>query len=335
MGGTRIDEPAARTSGQRSGKGLEVRSDAAGTDGPMRTLRGREALRLLGDGAAARVTTAGPDGFQARLGRIELADLVLELVEAGPHRSDRTEVGTAPPPALTFTLLRAGTLRVTLPGHGFTVRPGESFLLEGRSRSVIEAVEPVRMLRSSLGTRHRLMLLSEGDLPLARPLPATHLTEGFASFVDALLLTADGLQSRKTLTRAVVHLHAGIVEELRPRHEPARAPGELRERMLVHIEAHLSDPALSPVTVAAAMGISLRHAHGVFNVEGRTLARHIRDRRIAGVAAALRDAVGRETLGHLARRHGFVTTDVMTRAFKTVHGLTPSEYRDATRRRAG
>lgn len=105
--------------------------------------------------------------------------------------------------------------------------------------------------------------------------------------------------------------------------------------MLVHIETHLNDPLLTPAAVAAAMGISLRHAHGVFNAEGRTLARHIRDRRIAVVAAALRDATGRETLGHVARRHGFTTTDVMTRAFKAVHGLTPSEYRDSTRRQAG
>jgi AraC-like DNA-binding protein len=87
--------------------------------------------------------------------------------------------------------------------------------------------------------------------------------------------------------------------------------------------------------IAAELGISLRYAHQVFNRDGTTIARFIRDRRLDAAAAALRDAQAGARPGELATRYGFGSRDQLARAFRRRYGMTMREYRDAGPNRPG
>jgi len=103
----------------------------------------------------------------------------------------------------------------------------------------------------------------------------------------------------------------------------------LRHRMEEIVEARLTDPALTPGTIAAELGISLRYAHQVFNREDQTIARFVRDRRLEAAAASLREAQAGARPSELALRFGFGSRDQLARAFRRRYGMTMREYRDA------
>jgi AraC-like DNA-binding protein len=127
-------------------------------------------------------------------------------------------------------------------------------------------------------------------------------------------------------TRAVADLHTAILAEAQDGGAaPSRGAG-LRSRIEDHIDRHLDDPELGPVTIARALGVSLRHVHGTFNEEDRTVARYIRERRLESVAAVLRTTERVPPIEHLAQRFGFSRADAMQRAFRHHHGMSVTEF---------
>ncbi|WEO99829.1 helix-turn-helix domain-containing protein [Streptomyces sp. FXJ1.172] len=96
------------------------------------------------------------------------------------------------------------------------------------------------------------------------------------------------------------------------------------------IRRHLGDAELSPATVAAAHHISLRTLHRLFHhhAHGATVASYIRRQRLAHARRDLDDAsLSTRPVHAIAARWGFPRPADFTRAFRTVYGSTPTEYR--------
>jgi AraC family transcriptional regulator, positive regulator of tynA and feaB len=101
-----------------------------------------------------------------------------------------------------------------------------------------------------------------------------------------------------------------------------------REQIRHHIEAHLLDPVLTPARIAAALHISTRYLHQVFNEAGETVARYILRRRVEECARALHDAAQAAlSVTDIAFRHGFNDASHFGRVFRANYGVTPREYR--------
>jgi AraC-like DNA-binding protein len=99
-------------------------------------------------------------------------------------------------------------------------------------------------------------------------------------------------------------------------------------RIKDHIEAHLRDPNLTPSSIAAALHMSLRQLHALFADEPRSVAGHIRDRRLRNCARDLLDLrLADVSIAALATRNGFGDTRGFERAFKATYGTTPGRYR--------
>jgi AraC-like DNA-binding protein len=102
----------------------------------------------------------------------------------------------------------------------------------------------------------------------------------------------------------------------------------LLERIRTFIERSLSDPQLSPASIAAAHFISLRTLHKLFETQQTTVAGWIRRRRLERCAQDLLDpALAGEPVGAIGARWGLVNPAHFSRAFRAAHGLPPSEYR--------
>jgi AraC-like DNA-binding protein len=110
-------------------------------------------------------------------------------------------------------------------------------------------------------------------------------------------------------------------------------PPETRHRALltaIHafIQRHMSDPDLSPETIATAHHISLRLLHKLFNEEGETVAGWIRTRRLEGTRRDLADpAQASRPVAALAAHWGFRDATSFSRTFRAAYGLPPHQYR--------
>jgi AraC-like DNA-binding protein len=101
-----------------------------------------------------------------------------------------------------------------------------------------------------------------------------------------------------------------------------------REQIRSYIETHLHDPALTPGTVAAAVHLSPRRLHQLFEADGETVGAYILRRRLEECARAMSDASQRSrTVTEIAFLHGFNNASHFGRVFRERYQSTPSDYR--------
>jgi AraC-like DNA-binding protein len=103
---------------------------------------------------------------------------------------------------------------------------------------------------------------------------------------------------------------------------------ELLGQILRYVDAHLGEPAMTPVEVAAALGISLRHLHRVFSATGNTLGDYVRTRRLEQCRADLLDPRLREkTITEIAFYWGFSDAAHFSHSFRKQFGVSPRVLR--------
>jgi AraC-like DNA-binding protein len=106
-------------------------------------------------------------------------------------------------------------------------------------------------------------------------------------------------------------------------------PATVRRSLLlaVHgwIEAHLADPDLGPATIARANHISVRYLHRLFHDQGTSVARWVRERRLANCRRDLEDpALTQRGVQAIARRWGFEDPAHFSKIFKASYGDPPA-----------
>lgn len=103
---------------------------------------------------------------------------------------------------------------------------------------------------------------------------------------------------------------------------------ELLARILHYLDAHLGKPSLSPVEVASAMGISLRHLHRVFSATGSSLGEYVRLRRLERCREDLvSPRLANRSITEIAFFWGFSDAAHFSHAFRTHYGLSPRALR--------
>jgi AraC-like DNA-binding protein len=104
-----------------------------------------------------------------------------------------------------------------------------------------------------------------------------------------------------------------------------------REQIRSYIETHLHDPTLTPGSVAAAVHLSPRRLHQLFEADGETVGAYILRRRLEECARAMADASQRSrTVTEIAFLHGFNNASHFGRVFRERYQSTPSDYRRRT-----
>jgi AraC-like DNA-binding protein len=99
-------------------------------------------------------------------------------------------------------------------------------------------------------------------------------------------------------------------------------------RIKVLANARLSDPALSPRSIAASMGISVRYLNALFAAENLSFDRWIWERRLQRCHAALTDRsqLGR-SISDIAFGWGFSDMSHFSRSFRQRFGYSPRQAR--------
>ena len=94
------------------------------------------------------------------------------------------------------------------------------------------------------------------------------------------------------------------------------------------IDTQLTDPNADRASIAAAAGISERHANRLLALEGTSVWQMMLDRRLNLCRVAIKSQL-QCSISDIASAHGFRDLNQFTRAFKTRYGMTPREYRNS------
>ncbi|WAL93200.1 helix-turn-helix domain-containing protein [Streptomyces sp. Je 1-369] len=254
---------------------------------------------------------------------------------SGPLRLARGPGPTAPgaEDAVALLVPREGMVRLVQDGRGVSVVPGESALVDLRRAFSIEYEGTARsvLLRLPLHALHVPSVPLRSLTARALPPPA-----GSAAVLPALLQHLETSASRvsapvgERLGGLVTDLVAGLVEDLA---EATEGPPEDDRHPLVvtirqYVDRHLGDPELSAERIAAAHLISVRYLHRLFEAEGVTVGRLIQRLRVERCAGELtRRGRSSPSIAVVAARWGFRSPAHFSRAFKSVYGHPPQQWR--------
>jgi AraC-like DNA-binding protein len=100
-----------------------------------------------------------------------------------------------------------------------------------------------------------------------------------------------------------------------------------------YIELHLSEPNVTPARVAAALKISVRQVHLLFEPTGTSFAEHVTARRLEECRAALASRFdGSRPIADIAFAWGFNNLGTFYRTFQRQFGMAPGDLRSAALR---
>ncbi|MBW8792815.1 MAG: helix-turn-helix domain-containing protein [Streptomyces sp.] len=277
--------------------------------------------------------------YDATLRTDRLGDLRITTVEADPGRVHRAPrfIARGDGREIFVAVQSTGRARVEQDGRTAELRTGDIGFFE--TLRPFRTAFPDRFRMKIFAVPRPLLELPEADL---RRLTgrAIHPTDGLPALLGPLLeRLADTCASypaptAERLARSVVELMAATAAD-RLGADPADLPGAdgvLLHRIRTYIRWHLSDPGLTPAVIARVHGISVRCLHRLFQAEGTTVCRWIRELRLRECRRELAArSPGSVTLAQVARRWGFTSAAGFGKAFRSSFGLSPTDWLDRVR----
>lgn len=280
---------------------------------------------------------ATPAGFTGELRNVSLGDVQLTRVTAAPHQVRRTRraISANDPGLLKVCMQLSGTGRISQDGREAELAPGDLTLYDTTRPYTLSFDDPAHF-----GT---FVFMFPGELLGLPPEAVARLTavriggrDGLGSLVSPLVLnlaTLTGvdpaLLSTRLATNVLSLLETLYRERLDLGHgEPERLGAARLLAVQQWLDRHLADPALSPERIAAAHHISVRYLHRLFEAEGTSVSRWVKERRLEGCRRELADpSLVRHSVGAVAARWGLLDAAVFSRWFRAAYGLSPREYR--------
>jgi AraC-like DNA-binding protein len=273
--------------------------------------------------------------FDGSLTRMKLGELSLAEVYSGAQLVRHLQAHVACTRAAMFFL------QMQLEGESVNRQDGREAKLGTGDFTLCDTTRPYEM---HFGGPNRMFVLGVPEQLLRRHLAcperivaiAMSGASGLSGLVSGFLRDfwgrcRDELEPSiaPRITRAMLDLIASAYTLLpQSRSDRSSLATAHRVRIFNYIEAHLGDPDLTPVRVAAACKMTPRYLHHLFAQESETVARYILRRRLEECSRALTQSGQRgRTVTSIAFDFGFNSPTHFGRVFRARYGVTPREYR--------
>jgi AraC-like DNA-binding protein len=278
--------------------------------------------------------TADVDGFRGQLRSRVLDRMSIVEVTATSHEVHRT-------PAL---IAQAGEryfkLNLQLEGTGLLIQDNREALLEPGDLAIYDTNRPYTLAFEEQARMMVVMFPCDaltlptdyvGQLAAVRMAGGTGLSGIVGQFIRQLSENLDvlgGPSGSRLATNALDLVSTMLHAEMDITPDRMKPQALLAASIREYIEANLSDPLLSPASIAAAHFISTRHLHNVFHESGTTVASWIRSQRLEGARRDLRDPLhAGKSVSTVAARWGFLDAAHFSRTFRDAFGLSPTDWR--------
>jgi AraC-like DNA-binding protein len=278
--------------------------------------------------------TSDVDGFRGQMRSRVLDRMSIVEVSGSSYEVNRTQALIAEAGERYFKL------NLQLEGTGILVQDNREALLRPGDLAIYDTNRPYTLAFEEAARTMVVMFPCDalslptdyvGQLAAVRMPGSTGLSGIVGNFIRQLsenLEVLSGPSGSRLATNALdlvsTMLHA----------EMDIAPDRMKPQMLLatsareYIEANLSDPQLSPASIASAHFISTRHLHNVFHESGTTVASWIRSRRLDGAQRELKDPLhAGKPVGAVAANWGFLDAAHFSRTFRDAFGVSPSDWR--------
>ncbi len=323
-----------------------ARIDVVSTDG----LSGRKKVEYWNDLAtnAMMAMTADPTDIATFCGRMKRVDVgAVTAVEIFSHgaRVERSpaHVACSGETAFLLELQLDGGSATRQGGREADLKPGDFTLLDSVRPFEVRCAAPMKLLvlkvpRALLG-KYLGCPEAMAAIPMCAGRASNELTSRFLRDLwgrsDAALDfgradAALDFHRADHVARAALELVAYAYGALpAARADGSSAAGAHRMRIVDYIESQLSDPCLTPASIAGALRMSRRYLHRVWKGEdGESLARYVLRRRLEECAQALRDPLhARRSITAIAFDWGFAGMPHFCSTFREQYSVSPREDR--------
>jgi AraC-like DNA-binding protein len=278
--------------------------------------------------------TGDVETFRGRLRSRLLDRLAIVEVSSTSHEVHRTAALIAQSDQRYFklSLQLQGTGLLVQDNREAVLRPGDLAIYD-TNRPYSLAFEDQARMMVVMFPYDALSLPPEcvGQLSAVRMAAGGGLTSIVGPFISQLaenLEVLNGPSGSRLATNALDLVSTMLHSELDMAPDRMKPQAVLAAAIREYIEANLSDPALSPASIAAAHFISTRHLHNVFHESGTTVASWIRSQRLEGARRELGDPLhSGKSVGAVAARWGFLDAAHFSRTFRDAFGQSPSDWR--------
>ncbi|MGV9315084.1 AraC-like ligand-binding domain-containing protein [Streptomyces sp. NPDC003691] len=280
-----------------------------------------------GPAPADRPATRGTPGTlrSARPGRI-----LVTRITGGPCTVERPPslIRSGDPELVKVALYGAGRAGVEQDGRQCLTAPGDLVVYETARPYELRFWDPFDLIVLAVPRA----LLGPYTDPLAARTASALRTDGGGRRLAAALLrdTANDLDacSGKGGPYLADALVSVVLSALAEQGLSVRPSDDLAERILGHCLGRLSDPRLSPESVARAHHISVRYLHKVLQGRGISLAAWIRSRRLERIRRDLADpSLAGRSVSVIAAGWGFLDAGHLSRALRAAYGQSAAEIR--------
>ncbi|QRE73775.1 AraC family transcriptional regulator [Methylobacterium aquaticum] len=276
---------------------------------------------------------ADPVGFSGSIETVVVGAMALRVMNAtsqGPARS-RSQIRRDGQDGFILHLSR----------HAYSVET---------ERGIVEVPAGAVSLNDLSQPYRRSRVPETGSLILALPrsaiaavVPDEEALHGLILHGGAGRLLADHIRSLAMNSQAVTTMDAAHLAQAtlhmvaacaRPSLETAAgASAPLDAARLRTAKRFLRDHLSTPLRIdamAKALGMSRSQLYRLFEPEGG-VARALARQRLAAIRTALEDPLERRSIGEIGEAYGFGNAAFLSRAFRQAYGVSPRDYRAATR----
>jgi AraC-like DNA-binding protein len=278
--------------------------------------------------------TADVDGFRGQMRSRVLDRMSIVEVSATSHEVHRTSALIAQAGERYFKL------NLQLEGTGFLIQDNREALLRPGDLAIYDTNRPYTLTFEEEARMMVMMFPCDalslpadyvGQLAAVRMAGSTGLSGMVGQFIRQLsenLEVLSGPSGSRLAANALDLVSTMLHAEMDITPDRMKPQALLAVSVREYIEANLSDPLLSPASIAAAHFISTRHLHNVFHESGTTVASWIRSQRLEGARRELRDPLhAGKSVSAVAARWGFLDAAHFSRTFRDAFGVSPSDWR--------
>jgi AraC-like DNA-binding protein len=279
------------------------------------------------------LSRTGEQGFAGTVGASQIGPLGVAAIASEAQRVERTvaDVRRRAGDVFFLNMPLRGTSSVAQEDRVADLGPGDFAIVDGARPFTLDFVDGFEQLSLILPHDLLMPLLGGAEASTAR---AVRGDAGLGAVAAGALrpFFDGGAGIDRATARPLADRLASLVALALGAGASVRAGSRLAltQAALDEVERSLGDPELTPATVAARLGVSVRYLHRLFSDRGPSFGRWLLARRLERCRADLADpGLAHRTIGEIAWSNGFTDPSYLARAFRRAYGVSPGEYRRA------